>query len=225
MKQLLVAALVAMSFNSISAAAPLGPQYSPAGNGFYIVGQLGGGVLRAAAEGSSTTIYDGGRVEKEANDGVVYLPSAGLQLNWGFSKRFSNNMTLALEAAFLSPGVRLGYMFDDHHHVAFGAHYSLVGRLIVGSVLDRAKKDMSEIDKQAFKLDFTGLSFSGASLSYEYFTEAKNFFRAQFRADYYGIEGNVSARAARSADTWIPLVNGKATLWDFTLYLGFGSQW
>lgn len=167
-------------------------------------------------------VYEKGEVSK---DGVLYFSSPGLELNWGFSKRFANDMTLAFEAAFLSPGVRLGYMLGDTHHIALGAHYGLAGKLIAGSILDLAKKEMTEEDKKNFKLDFTGLSFAGASIGYEHFTAAKNFFRVQLRADYYGIEGSVNARAARRADTILPLINGKASVWDITTYIGFGSQW
>lgn len=210
--------LIALSLNSASAAAP---KYSPAGNGFYIVGQIGGGVFRISAD-ANAQIYQKGEVKK---DGIVYFPSAGLQLNWGFSKRFDNDMTVGFEAAFLSPGVRVGYMIGDTHHISLGAHYGLAGKLIVGSVLDFVKKRMKEEEKKKFKLDFTGLSFAGASICYEHFTAAKNFFRVQLRADYYGIEGSVDANAARHADTIFPLINGKATAWDILVYMGFGSQW
>lgn len=185
------------------------------------MGQIGGGVLRFSAD-ANATVYENGQLKKEA---TLYFPSAGLQLNWGFSKRFSNDLTLGFEAAFLSPGARIGYMIGDTHHISLGAHYGLAGRLIAGSVLNLVKKEMTEEDKKNFKLDFIGMSFTGASISYEHFTQFKNFFRVQLRADYYGIEGSVNASAARHADTSIPLINGKATIWDITTYIGFGSQW
>lgn len=150
----------------------------------------------------------------------------GLQFNWGYSHRLDNNMTIGAEFTVISPAVRLGYMVDNTHHIAAGVHFAAFTRLMLSTIVEAAEKNLTAAQKENFELKMDGISGLGASISYEYFTQAKNFFRVQVRADYYGLEGKVGAATKVDAGAPLPFaLNGKGTAWDVTAYVGVGTQW
>lgn len=196
------------------------------GQGFYICGQLGGGMLFLSGEGSVYEIdSQTGVLRKTSGNGSVSQALPSLQLNWGYSHRFDNDLTLGFEATVVSPAVRFGYMMNNQHHIALGVHYALVARVLLDYMVDYAKKDIPAERKKFFKLDLEGISGLGGSLSYEYFASSKNFFRAQLRADYYGVVGEVGGVAKVKKGLLPFAIDGKGTAWDITLGVGFGSQW
>lgn len=218
-KILLATALAAVSLTGVKAAS------TPAGKGFYVMGQVGGGALFLSGDGKFYEIKEGKLTEfaKDASK-TLFLP--GLQFNWGYSHRFENNMTIGAEFTVISPAVRFGYMASDRHHVALGVHYAAVTRFALSSIIDVAGKNLTEAQKKAFDLKLDGASGLGASVSYEYFTQSKNFFRVQVRADYYGLEGTVAGVTQLEKTAMLPFaLDGKGTAWDVAAYVGFGSQW
>lgn len=132
-----------------------------------------------------------GTLERQEESGTDSMFMPGLQLNWGYSHRFESDMTLGFEATIISPAVRFGYMIQDKHHVAFGVHYALLTQMLIDTFVKQAEEGMTPAQKEVFSLKSDGLSGVGASISYEYFTESKNFFRAQLRAEYFSLEGKV----------------------------------
>jgi hypothetical protein len=201
----------------------------PNGEGVYIVPQMGGGVLILSADGKLYVKHaenNGRLLEGQLNRSYVQ-PLPSLQLNWGYSHRFDSNATLGFEATVLSPAVRLGYMINDRHHIAVGVHYALIARLILNYAVDYVKDELTKqgLDRASFSLDLDALSGIGGSLSYEYFTESKNFFRLQVRADYYSAQGKVGNALSL---TNVPIkfaIDGKGAAWDIMVGVGFGSQW
>ncbi len=224
MKKLLLAtAISAASFVSLSAEA--GKAASPAGKGFYICPQLGGGALILSGDGKFYKKDSDGALSilDEAKESIfIGMPS--FQLNWGYSHRFLNDMTLGFEANLISPAIRFGYMVQDQHHISMGLHYALITQLMLSVIVDQATEYLYPADIFSLKTD--GLSGVGASLSYEYFTASKNFIRAQFRVDYYGLEGKVGTVRQLSGNSMLPFgLDGKGSAWDVYLSVGFGSQW
>lgn len=216
MKRLLFAtALAAVSLTVVEA---------NTGQGWYVSGQAGIGAFFLSGEGSFYTKNSNGVLEKLSADSGA-LPSYGLQFNWGYSHKFENNMTLGAEFAVLSPGVRLGYMVENKHHIVAGVHYAAIARALIATAVNAMEKSLSEAQKDNFDLKLTGASGLGASVAYEYFTPSKNFFRVQLRADYYGVEGKLGG-VSKLGDSAFPFViDGKGTAWDVTLYAGVGTQW
>ncbi|MDP3935973.1 MAG: hypothetical protein Q8Q56_03190 [Alphaproteobacteria bacterium] len=218
-KILLATALAAVSLTGVKA------ESTPAGKGFYVMGQVGGGALFLSGEGKFYEVKEGKLAEMAGDKSkTLFLPA--LQLNWGYSHRFANDMTVGAEFTVISPAVRFGYMVSDRHHVALGVHFAAVTRFALSAIVDAAEKNLPEEQKKAFELKMDGASGFGASVSYEYFTQAKNFFRVQVRADYYGLEGKVGGVKQLEKGALLPFaLEGKGTAWDVTGYVGFGSQW
>lgn len=172
-KNLLAAALLVVSLTGVKA------ESTPTGAGFYVMGQVGGGALFLSGEGKFYEVTDGKLTEITGDKSkTLFLP--GLQLNWGYSHRFANDMTVGAEFTVLSPAVRFGYMASDRHHVALGVHFAAMTRFALSSVVDAAEKNLTEAQKKNFELKMDGASGFGASVSYEYFTQAKNFSAYKF---------------------------------------------
>lgn len=226
MKKILLAAIFGIvSLTTIKATTQ---DFNPTGKGFYICGQAGGGVLFLSGEGKIYEINSQtGVLNQSAGNGSVSQALPSLQLNWGYSHRFQSDLTLGGEFTVISPAVRLGYMINDRHHIAVGAHYALVARMILGYIVEEIKKDLPDDKRDLFSLDLDGLSGIGISVNYEYFASSKNFFRVQLRTDYYGAEGKVGGldKISKGSKLLPFALDGKGTAWDVTLGVGFGSQW
>jgi hypothetical protein len=222
-KILLATVLTAVSLTSTHAE----HEVKPAGKGWYIAGQVGGGVLNLAGEGKFYQQKDGVLKEDAKEDKGLLLPWGGVQFIWGYSHRFAQDMTVGFEAALVSPALRLGYMIKDCHHLAVGVHYATFYQGLLSTLVQKLKEDMAKEHpelKDSFKTEFDTLSGFGLSLGYEYFFPSKNFFRTQLRADYYG--GTINLGDVTNKKTKLPvLINGKGHAWDITLYVGFGTQW
>ncbi|QOL19913.1 hypothetical protein [Candidatus Bodocaedibacter vickermanii] len=214
-KNLLAAALVAVSLTGVKA------ESTPTGEGFYVMGQVGGGKL-ILGEGFKWHKIgaDGKMTPKDTADNLLlgWLPS--MQYNWGYSHRFANDITLGLEATVISPAVRLGYMLNDMHHFALGVHYGWTSILFM---------DLNILwNKTTVSKEFDPLCGVGGSFSYEYFTPSKNFFRVQLRVDYY------SGKITTNEIQWLPEFNNyppavqekiEGSVLDVYASVGFGSQW
>jgi opacity protein-like surface antigen len=222
MKKFLLAAALAVVFLTGVNAEP-----TPAGKGVYLALQAGGGKLFAGGGLQWYEVDASGnlKLKSEAGSGSIWCPS--IQFNWGYSHRFVNDVTLGFEATVISPAVRLGYMINDKHHFALGVHYGLTSVFAINKLFQYIDEHyVPKEAKDAFSLNLDTLAGLGGSLTYECFSQSKNFLRVQFRADYYGVTAKVDPKVKLQGVGSIPfLVNGNGSLWDVYLAVGFGSQW